>query len=62
MKHFWPMALMFHSFVIMPAALTFLVYSVGAAVLLLQWELLLAGIGTFIIACAMFAFLGIISE
>src|SRR4051812_25798800 len=62
MKRIWQSALMFHCFVTFPAALIFLIYSVGAMVLLLQWQLFLLGIALFIFGAFMMTVLAIMGE
>ena len=61
MKIIWQSALTFSTLALLPGALAFLIYSVGAAILLAQWQLLLWAIAGFFAALVVQAILGILS-
>ena len=62
MKRIWQSLLMFNSFILAPASLVFFIYSVGAMVLLGQWQLFFLALGGFVLALIFQAALGIVSE
>jgi hypothetical protein len=62
MKHIWHAMMMIHSFSTFPASFIVLIYSVGAMVLLGQWQLFLWALVAFVAACVVETFLAVYSE
>ena len=62
MKHYFHAALMVHCLIVFPAVLVFLVYSVGAMILLFQWQLFLWGVLLFIFSTVIMAAFAILGE
>ena len=62
MKRFWATAMMFNSFITLPASFIFLIYSFGAMILLGKWEWFLFAVVGFVFFCVVQAATGILSE